>query len=93
VKDVDGIGERGDVNYAKRASGVPGADFPNGWTDGLHRLPIVRLQTTLKPIDLEANLAASLIRERPHPVEGVSEKDNRPHARLYQSRYKVERCA
>jgi hypothetical protein len=58
VKDVNGIFERGDVDHSLGTGGFSHPDFPDTGTDNFHRLPVVWIKTTLKPVDLETNIAA-----------------------------------
>ena len=61
MKDVNGIFERGDVDHPVSAGCFSHPDFPDTGTDGLHRLPVVWIKTTLKPVDLETHVAARVI--------------------------------
>ena len=60
MKDVDSIFERGDVDHPVSAGGFSHPDFPNAGTNGFHRLPVVWINATLKPVKLDANLTAGI---------------------------------
>jgi len=46
------VPKRSDINDAKCAAAFANPNFPNSGADGFHRLPVVRLKTTLNPLDL-----------------------------------------
>jgi hypothetical protein len=54
VQDDNAICKRREINDAERAGAIANAYFSNTRTHRFHRLPIIRLQATLDPVELVA---------------------------------------
>jgi hypothetical protein len=67
VENIDGLGESGDVDDAKRTCCVSNSDFPNARTDTLHWFPTVGIKSALNAIKLEPGVASCPVGERPQP--------------------------
>lgn len=80
VKDVDGLGQRSDVDDPVSSGGVPNSDLANAGADRLDRLSIVRIESALKPFDLETGLASGSIREPAQIRVRRPEENDRLHA-------------
>ena len=65
------------INHTKRATYTSNADFTNANTNGLHRLPIVRVEAALKPFNLETHLPPPTDRKRADRNKGIAQKRNR----------------
>jgi hypothetical protein len=53
------------------------SDLTDAWSDGLHRLPVVRFKSLLRTPQLETSQPPSESRERPKVTPRVAEPDER----------------
>jgi len=77
VQHKDGLAKARDIDDAKSAARVSHPDFPNAGADRRHRLPIVRFEPALHPVELETGIAPGALGKFTQAVERVAEKDYR----------------
>ena len=79
VQYVYRVSEGGDVDNSKSAGGIADTQFTDAGTDCFHRLPVIRVESALDPIELKACLSPSRFRKPSDHLQRISEKDDRFH--------------
>src|SRR5271166_579947 len=78
VQHIDRVGEGGgDVDNPKRPGGIADTQLTDARTDRFHRLPVVRIEPSLDPIELKACVSPSRFWKTSERVQRVSKKDDR----------------
>jgi hypothetical protein len=63
MKDIDSLRTRSQIDHAKGPCGIPYTYFIDSSTDGLHGLPVRRLEATLHKIQIESGIPSRFVRK------------------------------
>ena len=83
VQHDNPVRQGGEIDHPERARALPDADFPDTRAHRRHRLPVVRLQPALHPVQLVAGGLAGIVGEVADAGEAVADELDGLHGKHY----------
>src|SRR5262245_28393307 len=74
VQNVYAVAEFGDVDHSM-LQGCSNPNLPNTWPDAAHRLPVIRVQSSLNHPQLKPRVLPRIDRKGPNVISRTTEPD------------------
>src|SRR5271168_2366492 len=87
MKDIDSLRTRSQIDHAKGPRSIPYTYFLDSSADGLHGLPVRRLEATLHKIQIESSIPSRFVRKGLQIIMAGANEMQRLACHLHSTQY------